>query len=133
MTISPPLIPGDEEFNRLADQLAATLSAAFGYSLQEAERHIRNYYVEYERSLPAMRDQLRRAGVKRQYEWSAADHFWHEGEALVLLVGYRLAGGDPESSVFLEWRKGCWDALKHGRRVPSPPTHAGIAGRTRKR
>jgi hypothetical protein len=124
MAINPPLIPGDEEFNHLADQLAATLSAAFGYSLQEAELHIRSYFIEYERSLPARRDQLRRLGVPAELEWSVADHFWHEGKALVLLIGYRLAGGDPAGSAFLEWRKGCWDALRSGGRVPSPPMGA---------
>jgi hypothetical protein len=107
MAINPPLIPGDEDFNHLADRLAATLSVAFGYSLQEAELHIRNYFVEYERrEIPG---------------WSAADHFFHDGVAVVLLIGYTLAGGDPTSLAFLEWRKSCWDALRHGRRVPSPP------------
>jgi hypothetical protein len=120
MTITPPLVPGDEEFNRLADSLASTLSNAFGYSLQDAEKHIRDYYVEYDRSVPAMRDRLKKAGVEREYEWSAADHFWHEGPALVLYIGYRLAGGDPNSLDFLEWRKTCWDALKLGQKVPWP-------------
>jgi hypothetical protein len=120
MTISPPLIPGDDLFNRLADRLAATLSIAFGYSLEEGEGYVRDYYVEYDQSLPAMRDRLKSAGVETEFEWTAADHFWHEDSALVLFIGYRLAGGDPTGVDFLEWRKTCWDALKLGQRVPLP-------------
>ena len=120
MTITPPLVPGDEAFNRLADRLASTLSNAFGYSLREAENHIRDFYVEYDKSLPARRDRLKYAGVDREFEWSAVDLFWHEDRALVLYIGYRLAGGDPDSLEFLEWRKTCWDALKLGQKVPWP-------------
>lgn len=120
MIITPPLVPGDEPFNRLADRLASTLSIAFGCSLQEAENHIRDFYVEYDKSLPARRDRLKYAGVDREFEWSAVDLFWHEDRALVLYIGYRLADGDPDSLEFLEWRKTCWDALKLGQKVPWP-------------
>jgi hypothetical protein len=122
VTITPPLVPGDESFNCLADRLAASLSTAFGYSLEEAEGHIRDYYLEYEQSLPARRDAFKKAGVAKAFDWTAADLFRHDDIALVLFIGYRLAGGDPHSVEFLDWRKTCWDALKAGQRVPSPRT-----------
>lgn len=120
MTITPPLIHDDEAFAKLSNRLAQQLSTAFGYSLPEAEDHVRDCYQEYEASIPDRRRSLREAGVTTELEWSARDHFWHEDSALVLHIGYRLAGGDPNGAAFLEWRKTCWDALRSGGRVPSP-------------
>ncbi|MFT3722960.1 MAG: hypothetical protein QM773_05170 [Hyphomonadaceae bacterium] len=120
MTISPPLIADHEPFNALANRFARELSTSFGYSLSEAEEHIRNYYFEYEASIPEMNRRLKEVHGIEPTEWSAELHFWHEGSAIVLLVGYRLAGGDPGSLKFLDWRKNCWDALNSGQRVPPP-------------
>lgn len=120
MTITPPLIPGDDHFNALANRLAATLSTAFGYSMPEAEEHIRNFYEAYEKAAPERRALLQKNGINETLEWSAADLFWHDDVALVLRIGYGLAGGDVNSVAFLDWRKTCWEALRNGQRVPAP-------------
>lgn len=121
MTISPPLIENDEAFNELANKLARLLSSAFGYSLAEAEQHIRDYYVWYDEiSVPAQREAMRKLGHNGEGVYTAFDLFWHDDTSLVLLIGYRLAGGDTGTLAFLDWRKGCWDALHSGRRAPPP-------------
>jgi hypothetical protein len=120
MTISPPLVPDDEQFNKLANRLARELSTAFGYSLEESETHIRNFFNEYEKSIPERARSLREAGVTREFDWTTVDLFFHEDSALVLYIGYQLAGGDPTSLKYLDWRKNCWDPLKLGERVPLP-------------
>jgi hypothetical protein len=120
MTISPPLVPDDDGFNALANRLASQLSSAFGYPLPEAEKHIRDFYVDYQNSIPEQRKAFEKRGVSGE-PMTAEQVFWHEDSALVLEIGYRLAGGDISGLKFLDWRKGCWDALKNGQRVP-PPT-----------
>lgn len=120
MAITPPLIPNDDDFNELANRLAAKLSSAFGYSLPDAEEHIRNFYIEYEQSAPQRRKVLKDKGVQEDLAWSAAELFWHDDVALVLLIGYRLAGGNTNTLEFLDWRTACWDALKSDQRVPDP-------------
>lgn len=121
MTISPPLIPDHGPFNELANRFARELSSAFGYSLPEAEEHIRRFYIEYEKSIPERRRFLEEKGVKTE-PMSAEEVFWHDDSALVLQIGYQLAGGDVSGVAFLDWRKRCWDALKRGERVPAPLT-----------
>ena len=119
MTISPPLFPDDDGFNLLANRFARELSSAFGYSLPEAERHIRDFYVDYQRSIPEQREAMKKRGFSVE-PMTAEEVFGHEDSWLVLEIGYRLAGGDTRGVEFLEWRNGCWDALKNGQRVPSP-------------
>ncbi len=119
MTISPPLFPEDDGLNDLADRLATELSTAFGYSLPEAESHIRNFYLDYQRSIPEQREIMKKKGVSAE-PMTAEEVFGHEDSWLVLEIGYRLAGGDVRGTKFLEWRNGCWDALKSGQRVPTP-------------
>ena len=119
MAITPPLTLDDDELNELGNRFARELSSAFGYPLPEAEKYIRDFYLEYEMSMPERRLFLREKGVKTE-PMTTADVFWHDGSALVLLIGYRLAGGNPNSLEFLDWRKDCWDAFKSGRRVPQP-------------
>jgi hypothetical protein len=63
MAITPPL-SDHEPFNQLANRLASQLSSAFGYTLPEAEEHIRNFYVDYERSMPERRRYLKESGVQ---------------------------------------------------------------------
>lgn len=119
MAITPPLTQDDDELNELGNRFARELSSAFGYTLPEAEGHIRDFYLEYERSMPERRLSLQAKGVSTE-PMTTADVFWHDGSALVLLIGYRLAGGNPNTLEFLDWRKDCWDALKSGQRVPKP-------------
>jgi hypothetical protein len=119
MTISPPLTPGDDAFNALANRLAGQLSSAFDYSLAEAENHIRDFYLDYQRSIPETRKVYAQRGVTTE-PMTAKEVFWHEDSALVLEIGYRLAGGDIGGVEFLEWRKGCWDVFISGKRVPTP-------------
>jgi hypothetical protein len=121
MTISPPLVADDEQFNKLANRLARELSSAFGYSLEEAETRIRDFFNAYEESIPARARYLRELGVSKELDWTTVDYFFHEDSAIVLHIGYQLAGGDPTSLKFLDWRKDCWDPLKLGERVPLPP------------
>jgi hypothetical protein len=122
MTISPPISPDDDSLNQLANKLAGQLSSAFGYTLAEAETHIRDFYVEYDRThVPAAHAAMKEFGYTGDNVYTAADLFWHDDSALVLLIGYRLAGGDTNTLAFLDWRKGCWDALFSGQRVPAPP------------
>jgi hypothetical protein len=126
MTIAPPLAPDDDNLNETANVFARELSSAFGYPLPEAEEHVRDFYLEYERSMPERRRALAKAFVahgldaEKAEPMNTAEVFFHDGSALVLLIGYRLAGGDPNTLEFLDWRKGCWDALRNGQRVPTP-------------
>lgn len=119
MAIAPPLTTDDHELNELGNRFARELSSAFGYPLREAEEHIRDFYLEYEKSMPERRRFLQEKGVKTE-PMTTADVFWHDGSALVLLIGYRLAGGNPNSLEFLDWREACWEPLKNGQRVPEP-------------
>lgn len=121
MTITPPLAPEDDyHFNKLANEFAEQLAASFGYTLQDAEEHVRAFFTEYENSIPARRSSLKAMGVELEPDYSAIDYFSHEGNAVVLYLGYRLAGGNPEGIEFLDWRKNCWDALRRGERIPLP-------------
>ena len=107
MTLSLPLDEENEYFERLANRLAHELSTGFGYSLDEAEKHLSDFYEAYDKERPG--------------GWTAADYFWHDDSAVVLRLGYELVGGNPSSLVFLEWRKECWKPLRNGERVPDPP------------
>ena len=108
MTLS---LPYDEEntehFDRLVNRLARELSTGFGYSLEEAEKHLSDFYEAYDKNPPE--------------GWTAADYFWHDDSAVVLRIGYELAGGKSSSLAFLDWRKECWEPLRKGERVPDPP------------
>lgn len=107
-------------FNELADRLARQLASAFGYPLAEAEQHIVEFYRRYEEWTPVQAQNLKEKGINPEWAWTAKDYFWHEDSALVLELGYELAGGKPHSLAFSDWRKGCWDALRNGQRVPLP-------------
>ncbi len=119
MTITPPLSEDDQDLNDVANRFATELSSAFGYPLPEAEEHVRSFCLDYEASRPEARRVLLDNGVSTE-PMTTAEVFFHDGSALVLEIGYRLAGGNPRSLEFLDWRKDCWDALKSGQRVPKP-------------
>jgi hypothetical protein len=121
MTITPELVFGDDVFNELANRLARELSSAFGYTLAEAEKHIADFYAEFEASIPERSLALREMGSDGElHAWTALELFFHEDSALVLMIGYRLAGGDIDRLEFLSWRRICWEPLRNGQRVPSP-------------
>lgn len=106
MTLSLPLDEENEYFDRLANRLARELSTGFGYSIEDAERHLTDFYLAY--------DKMRPGG------WTAYDYFNHDDSAVVLRLGYELAGGDSSSLAFFDWRKACWEPLRSGERVPVP-------------
>lgn len=118
MTITPPLVPHDRFFNRLANRMARELWKGFGYPLREAEQHIWNYFHEYEQALPFRRRKYWRED-RSGFDWTARLLFFHDESALVLDIGYSLAGGAGGLD-FLDWRSGCWEALWNGRRIPLP-------------
>jgi hypothetical protein len=107
MTLSLPLDEENEYFDQLANRLARELATGFGYSLEEAEKHLSEFYLAYDK--------------KRPGGWTAADYFNHDDSAVVLRLGYELAGGNSSSLEFIDWRKGCWEPLRNGERVPAPP------------